>query len=285
MLGRRRHLWGRGWEGAAAAGWRAGWWRSWGARRCLRSGEGSFRSVRGRVRDWVWGTDGSARHCIAGRGGPGVAAEGACSRSGSTKQGHTWPKTRWVWLRLSVVRKGMSALEMFRHGFAHRGSSFCRCQDGKVAGDGVVDKAGIGRHGLTCSGSANLHKTARSEPGHMRKNNQALVNFATQDRCSARDVGRRFAMAPGARRGRGKGHLLTWEARPGCSSCCTPFWAVKQGLCCESCCFRKLYQVRRGGGMRFGRGLGGGSSVEGLGGVIKFKGQGFESSKAVKVLP
>lgn len=36
---------------------------------------------------------------------------------------------------------------------------------------GVVDKAGIGRHRLTCSGSANLYKTAKSEPGHMRSNN------------------------------------------------------------------------------------------------------------------
>lgn len=134
-LGRRRHLWGRGWEGAAA-GWRSGCWRSRGGRRCLRLGEGSFRSVRGRVRDWVWGTDGSARHCIAGRGGPGVAAEGACSRSGSRKQGHTWPKKRWVWPRLSVVREGTSALEMFKHGFAHRGSPFCRCRGGRVAGDG-----------------------------------------------------------------------------------------------------------------------------------------------------
>jgi hypothetical protein len=128
-LGRRRHLWRRGWEGAAA-GRKPGYWRSRGDRPCLRLGEGSFRNVRGRVRDWVWETVGSARHCIAGRGDPGAAAEGACSRSGSTEQGHTWPETRWVWLRLSVVRKGTSALKMFRYGFAQRGSPFRRCREG-----------------------------------------------------------------------------------------------------------------------------------------------------------
>ncbi|KAK0754131.1 hypothetical protein B0T18DRAFT_30964 [Schizothecium vesticola] len=71
-----------------------------------------------------------------------------------------------------------------------------------------------------------------------------------------------------------------WEARPGCSSCCTPFWAVEQCPCSESCGFRKLYQVRRGGGMRFGLDVVLGRVQRG--GArrgYKFKGQGFASSQ------